>query len=158
MLFRSVALLLCLAFTGLLLPSLNRLYFDIFLLPLYAVCGLLVADSFRKSDRSVPVRQTIFQLATFLGTFALVTAIWIIPLARALGVRNTPWHLFIGRVNTAALIYPLIAPSPLFPAMVILLAAPLLTMALRKPYNRRTGALIGIFVLVTVAEIGRAHV
>ncbi len=131
----AVALGICFAFTALLLNSLDPLYFIVFLIPLFTVCGLMLIDSFRKSSASVSSAEFIQHQAVFLGAFGLTTLLWILPLVMALGVRGTPWNLFVGRVNTTALIFPLLPPSPIFPVVVIGLGTVLLALAVHRPYG-----------------------
>jgi hypothetical protein len=149
----AVALGLCLAFTALLWRSMDLLYFAVFLIPLYAVCVLMLLDSLRRSSESIAVNDVFREWLVFLGAFALVTGLWILPLERALGMRVMPWNLFVGRVNTAALVFPLIPPSPVFPAIAIGLAATLLGFARLRPYGLRTVVLIGSFVVVALIAL-----
>jgi hypothetical protein len=150
----AMALVLCLAFTALLWRSLDTLYLIVFLVPLYAVCALMIADSLRASDESISCGDFITQLGVFLGAFGIVTLLWIVPLALALGVRETPWNLFVGRVNTAALIFPLQPPSPVFPALAIGMAVPLLAFARQQPLGAQTMVLVAAFL--TAAVVARS--
>ncbi|MFN0072123.1 MAG: ArnT family glycosyltransferase [Chloroflexota bacterium] len=149
----AVAIGIALAFTGLLWSSLNGLYLVVFLVPLYAACGLMVLEGLRHSEDTEPVLDVARQFFVFLGAFALVTLVWIVPLVLTLGVRGTPWNLFVGRVNTAALIFPLLPPSPVFPAVVIGTAAPLLGLAMLRPYGLRTVLLVGAFIAAAVLAL-----
>jgi hypothetical protein len=143
----TVALGISLAFTALLWKTLDWLYLVAFLLPLYAVCALMSLDGVRKSDQSIAFMDLFRQLLVFLGAFGLVTLSWIAPLVFTLGIGETPWKLFVGRVNTAALIFPLLPPSPVFPVVVIIMAAPLLGFASLRPYGVRTVALVATFAV-----------
>jgi len=80
-------------------------------LPLAASLGVLLAWS--RPVWNVPflgagtlVRDGI---ALSLGA-ALLTAAWLLPLGLALGFDNTPFSLFLGAVNQAALVFPLDGP------------------------------------------------
>lgn len=141
----AVAAGLALAFTGLLWKSLDGLYTIIFLLPLYAVLALMLGDAARSAEERGTAGDAVKQLAVFLGAFGIVTLVWLTPLVLALGLRGTPWNLFIGRVNTAALIYPLLPPSPSFPWVTIMTALPLLGFALLRPFGWRTLILVSSF-------------
>jgi hypothetical protein len=149
----TAALGICLAFTALLWKSLDGLYLIAFLLPLYAVCVLMLLDGMRKGDESIVFMDLFRQLLVFLGTFGLVTLLWVAPLVFSLGIHETPWRLFVGRVNTAALIFPLLPPSPVFPAVVFIMTAPLLGFAALRPYGARTIALVAIFAITALIAL-----
>ena len=91
-------------------------------LPIAAILVILVAWSRPVWNRTSPGMDVLLRdgLALCVGAGG-ATAAWLVPLALALGVENTPVGLFLGNVNRGALIFGLDRP-PQASALVALVA------------------------------------
>jgi hypothetical protein len=88
------------------------------------------------------------------AAFVIVTAAWIVPLALALGLRETPLGLFIGNVNQGALVLPFDPPSPAARwALPLAIWAPILVALLGGRREWLSKRLLGVAMLLTVAAL-----
>ena len=123
-------------------------------LPALVTVGLLGArgarlDSGRTTDA---VREAALDLAAVLAAFALVTILWLAPLAAALGPHQTPFPLFVGAVNQSGLVEPFVSVhSATVPLLLVATWIPLaLGLYRRQPRARllAVSAATGLTVLL----------
>jgi hypothetical protein len=141
----------------LLRPGLDGRLAGALLLPFLATLAVIVWIAWtraRPEGWTMGLSSILLDAASAGAAFAVVTAAWMVPLALALGLHETPWGLFVGNVNQGALVLPFDLPSPAARwALPLAIWAPILVALLGGRREWLSKRLLGVAVLLTVAAL-----